>query len=83
MDSRWFSEDRKLPRGEREQAIAESKKALANSTLLIRRLKQILEAEIEKTYASEEDYEGITWERKVLTMFAKRSTLKEVIHLLP
>lgn len=83
MDPRWFREDRKLPREEREEAITESKKALANSTLLIRRLTDILEDEISKTYTSEEDYTNVAWERNVLAMFARRKTLKEIIKLLP
>ncbi len=83
MDNRWFSEDRKLPKADQARAIEESKKALASSTLLIRRLKQILEAEIKKTYATEEDYAGTDWERKVLSMFARRSALKDIIKILP
>ena len=83
IDVRWFAEDRKLPKAEQADAIAESKKALSNATLLNRRLKVILEEMIEKTYTSETDYKGEDWERRVLTMFAKRETLKEVIKLLP
>lgn len=83
MDSRWFREDRKLPKVEQAEAIEESKKALANSTLLIRRLTDILEEEISKTYTSEEDYTSVCWERNVLSQFARRKTLKEIIKLLP
>jgi len=83
MDSRWLKEDRKLPKEEQAKAIEESTKALKNSTLLIRRLSAILEDEVEKTYATEESYEGSGWAVKVQRMFARRQALKEVIKLLP
>ncbi len=83
MDSRWFKEDRKLPRSEVSKAIKESTKALKNSTLLVRRLTNILEEEVAKTYTTEESYEGAGWETKVQRLFARRQTLKEIIKLLP
>ena len=83
MDVRWLREDRKLPKHEQAKAIEESTKALKNSTLLIRRLTTILEEEVEKTYATEESYEGEGWAVKVQRMFARRQTLKEIIKLLP
>ncbi len=83
MDGRWFAEDRRLPKAEQAQAIEESKKALLNATLLTRRLTAILEDEILKTHTLEENYEGEEWSRKVLSMFARRKALKEVIKLLP
>ncbi len=83
MDSRWLKEDRKLPKAEQAKAIEESKKALKNSTLLVRRLTNILEEEVEKTYTTEESYVGTDWEVKTQRMFARRQTLKEIIKLLP
>jgi len=83
MDSRWFKEDRALPRSERDEAKAKSEKALEASTLMSRRLTSILEEEVEKTYTSEEAYEGEGWERKVAKLFERRRTLKEIIKLLP
>ncbi len=83
MDSRWLREDRKLPKDEQAKAIEESKKALKNSTLLIRRLTNILEEEVDKTYTTEESYVGEGWEVKTQRMFARRQTLKEIIKLLP
>lgn len=83
MDSRWFKEDRKLPKGEQAKAIEESKKALQNSTFLSRRLKAILEEEVEKTYSNEEDYMGPGWKRKILANANRRWTLQEIIKLLP
>ena len=83
MDARWFKEDRALPASERAEAHAKSEKALKASTLMARRLTQILEDEVAKTYASEESYEGVGWERKVAKLFERRKTLKEIIKLLP
>lgn len=83
IDSRWFAEDRKLPKSEQRKAIEDSKEAIKSSTLITRRLKSILQDEVEKTYTREEDYEGEGWERKVLAQVARRKTLKEIIALLP
>ena len=83
MDSRWFKEDRKLPRSEQDKAVKESKKALENSTLITRRLKDILEEEVAKTITTEESYEGKGWAVKVQRLFARRQTLKEIIKILP
>lgn len=83
MDSRWFKEDRALPKNEQAEAVRESEKALKASTLLVRRLKLILEDEIQKTYRNEEDYARDNWHQVVLASAARRKTLKEVINLLP
>lgn len=84
IDVRWFREDRKLPKGkERDEAIAESKKALANATLLNRRLKVILEEEIEKTYVSEESTSVDNYAQLVLASSARRKAFKDIIKLLP
>lgn len=83
MDARWFSEDRKLPRDQREEAQDQTRKALINSTLLIRRLTDILSQEVERTYTKEESYTGPDWERIVFGQFKRRETLKEIIKLLP
>ena len=83
MDSRWFSEDRKLPKDDIKDAIEESTKALKASTLLSRRLTAILEEEVEKTYTREEQYTDADWDRVVFGLFQRRKTLKEIIKLLP
>lgn len=83
MDSRWFSEDRKLPSTEQRQAIVDTTTALKNSTLLTRRLTEILETEVSKTYTQEEDYTGDDWARIMFGQFQRRKTLKEIIKLLP
>jgi len=83
VDSRWFKEDRALPKNEQAEAVRESEKALKASTLLVRRLKLILEDEIQKTYRNEEDYARDNWQQVVLASAARRKTLKEVINLLP
>ena len=83
MDSRWFAEDRKLPKKDQAESIKESRTALKNSTLLSRRLSHILTQEVEKTYTKEEDYEGTDWAMHMYGLFARRKTLKEIIKLLP
>jgi hypothetical protein len=83
MDSRWFKEDRTLPSGEQAKAVKESTEALKNSTLLIRRLTQILEDEIELTYRLDEDFTNPQWHTSAIANAATRKTLKKVIKLLP
>lgn len=83
MDTRWFMEDRQLPKEEQEDAKAATEKALKNSTLLSRRLARILNDEVTKTYLKEEDYEGEGWKRKVLSNSARRKAFNEIIKLLP
>lgn len=82
MDTRWFKEDRKYPRSEQDEQIEKSKKALANSTLLLRRLKAILEEDIEKTYSVEEDFDDPAWQRKTIAAAAERNTLRRIMKLL-
>ncbi len=84
MDARWFKEDRKVVgREEQRAAIEASKKALRNSTLLSRRLTEILEEEVQKTYTKEEHYQEANWERVVFGLFQRRKVLNEIIKLLP
>jgi len=83
MDSRWFKEDRALPANEQQKAVEESKKALTNSTLLIRRLKQILEDEIALTYRLDENFDEPMWERKAIANAATRKALRNIIKILP
>ena len=82
MDARWFKEDRQYPRSEQKDQIEKSKKALANSTLMRRRLTQILEEDIEKTYSQEEDFDDPAWQRKTIAAAAERKTLRRVLKLL-
>ena len=83
LDSRWFEEDRKLPREEQAQAIKETEKALRSSTLLSRRLSVILEAEYQRCLQYEEDFQSEGWKKRVLAMNARRKTLREIIGILP
>lgn len=81
MNERWFKEDRL--QGATEAEIAESKKAILNSTIVLRRLRQMFEEDLEKTYAREEDFSDPNWERNVLTNVAERKTIKRYLKLLP
>ncbi len=83
LDSRWFEEDRRLPREEQTQAIQDTEKALRSSTLLSRRLSVILEREYEKCNQYEDDFASAGWKKRVLAMNARRKTLREIIGILP
>jgi len=82
LDQRWFKEDRKLPKEEQADAIKESAKIISNSTLIQRRLKSILEEEIETTYRLEEDFTNPGYERLVIANASARKTLRSIIKLL-
>ena len=83
LDQRWFKEDRQIKdKVEREKAIEESDKAIRNSTLIRRRLKQIIEDEIAHTYRSDEQIEEPNWERIALANVATRKALNNLIKLL-
>lgn len=83
MDSRWFVEDRKGPPDEIAESIEKSTIALKNSTLLTRRLKVILETEIDATNRKDEDFSNPTWEREAIANISRRKALREIIKLLP
>jgi hypothetical protein len=83
VDNRWFKEDRENhPRSELKKQQAESEKALRASTLLTRRLTDILKEDIEKTYLVEEDFGDPAWERKTIAAAAERKTLRRIMKLL-
>ena len=83
MDNRWFKEDReKYPRSEQKEQIEKSEKALRNSTLMIRRLTDMIKEDIEKTYLTEENLDDPAWERKTIAAAAERKTLRRYLKLL-
>jgi hypothetical protein len=82
MDSKWFAEDRKLPKEEQKEAIEKSKEALRNSTIFRRRLEGILKEELEKSYLKEEDFEQDNWERIHISEVSNRKTLRKIIKLI-
>ena len=83
MDARWFKEDRtKYPRSEQQEQIEKSKKALRNSTLMRRRLQDILTEDLEKAYLIEEDFDDPAWERKTIAAAAERKTIRRYLKLL-
>lgn len=78
MDSRWFKEDRDLPRGEHDEAKEQSQKALRNSTLFQRRLERILEDLLSETDRSDADFNDINWSLKAAGNAMRRKTLNEI-----
>ena len=80
----WFKEDREQYKGrERDEQIEKSKEALLNSTFIVRRLKQILEDDLDKTFLVEEDFDNPAWERNTIAAAAERKVLRRIIRLLP
>ena len=83
LNDRWFKEDREYKGEELKEQKAETTKALLNSTFIVRRLIRILEEDLEKTLAVEEDFDDPAWERKTIAAASERKTLRRVIKLLP
>ena len=84
LNPRWFKEDRANYSGDKyiEQKAA-SEKAIRNSTLMSRRLKDICEEEVRATYAVEEDFDNPAYERRVIAAAGMRKAYKKIINLLP
>ena len=83
MDTKWFKEDReKYPRSEQKEQIEKSEKALRNSTLMRRRLQDMLNEDLAKTYLTEEDFDDPAWERKTIAAAAERKVIRRYLKLL-
>ena len=82
MDSRWFKEDRKLPRNEQAEAKQESEKALKNSTLFQRRLEKILDDLIEESDRADEDFTKPNWQLEAVAGVSRRKALGEIKRLI-
>jgi hypothetical protein len=84
MDTRWFKEDRtKYSGAEYTKQKAASEKAIRNSTLMSRRLKDICEEEVRATYHVETDFENPAYERLIIAAAATRKAYLTIIKLLP
>jgi phage gpG-like protein len=84
LNDRWFKEDRELYKGnELKEQIEQADKAIRNSSLFSRRLKRMLEEDLEKAYQVEEDFENPAWQRKTIAAAAERKVLRRIIKLLP
>ena len=82
MDSRWFAEDRKLPHHEQAEAKEATVTALRNSTLMHRRLVDILEGMFDKTLRNEEDFEQPDYAINAAANASRRKTIREIQTLL-
>ena len=82
MDSRWFKEDRALPKDEQKDAKESSEKALKNSTLFQRRLLNILEDLIEESNRDDEDFNKRDWSTNAVANASRRKTLRHIIKLI-
>lgn len=83
MDSTWFKEDRALPKAEQAKAMEETELAVRNSSILLERLKRILNEGIQGTYSKEENIDSPNWERVALGAAVERKTLRKILNLLP
>lgn len=84
LNPRWFKEDRANNTGtDYTKAKEASEKALRNSTLMSRRLKDICEEEVTATYHMEEDFDNPAYERRIIAAAAMRKAYKTIIKLLP
>ena len=82
MDSRWFKEDRALPKNEQAEAKIATETALRNSTLMHRRLVTILEEMEARLLKNDEEVENPAWERIILANIGARKTIHEIQTLL-
>ena len=82
MDSRWFREDRELPKAEQAEARIESEKALKNSTLFQRRLERIVDEMIDTANRAEEDFSQPNWQFNNVANISRRKTLREIKQLI-
>ncbi len=82
MDSRWFKEDRALPKGEQEEGKQESEKALKNSTLFQRRLERIIDEMSDASERNDEDFSQPNWELNNVANISRRKTLREIKQLI-
>jgi len=83
LDSRWFKEDRALPKEDQRGAMEASTKALKNSTFMSRRLDDILNEMLEAIDRNDEDFTKNYWERQAVANIARRKVLLEIKKLLP
>jgi len=84
LDSRWFQEDRVAGDNTLSKAqTASTDEAIRNSTIIVRRLKRIINEDIEKTYAVAEDFDNPAWERLTIAAASERKVLRRYLKLLP
>ena len=84
ISDRWFKEDREKYKGEElEEQKAKTEKLVRSQTVFARRLKRILNEDLEKTFVVEEDFDDPAWQRKTIAAAAERKTLRRIIKLIP
>jgi len=83
MDSKWYAEDRLLPKHEQAEAMAATEVALKNSTLMTRRLGDILDGMIDRTMRDDENFEKPDWQVRAIANASARKTLRQIAKLLP
>jgi len=83
MNSRWFKEERKLPKAQQAKAIAEAKEVLGHSTTMSEKLKRIIEEDIEQLYAGDENVGQEGWEQRALANVGGRKALRKLLEILP
>jgi hypothetical protein len=80
----WFEEDRAKYKGEElKEQMEKTEKAVRSNTIVIRRLRTIIEKDIEATYLVDENFDDPAWQRKTIAAAAERKALRRYLKLLP
>lgn len=80
----WFKEDRAMYKGpELTKEKKATEKAIRNSTIVTRRLRRILNEDLDRCFQEEEDFDDPAWERKTIAAAAKRSYIRRLLKILP
>ena len=82
MNSRWFKEERALPRDEYIKAKAEAEEVLNHSTLMRDKLVRIIDEEIKGTYDIEEDFLSENYRDRIAASGGARIVLRRLKALL-
>lgn len=83
MNSRWFKEERELPREAQDKAIADATEVLQHSTTMAGKLKRIIEEDIDLLYAGDENVGTQGWEQRALANVGARKALRKLLEILP
>ncbi len=83
MNSRWFKEERALPRLKQQKAIEDAEETLRHSTLIIEKLKRIITEDLNKTFTDDENVGKEGWEHRALANVGARKALRKLLELLP
>jgi hypothetical protein len=82
LNSRWFKEERALPRIEYIEAKKNAKEVIRHSTLVLDKLTRIIDEEIQATYDIEEDFLSENYRDRIAASGGARIVLRKLKALL-